>query len=360
VSAEPPKHKSPAAWEAFRKAESAKSVAAGGRPIERMATSPVPHMSWGRRVDVLRAYEGQLMRSSWGGSLHKETGATLLGTHDDQVMLFVDQAAVDLAARLLANEGQHQAAAALPYLVRQGYACRYVCLLSSLCVRWWDPFDRRGSLQQWAKALGVCPGDDFSVARRVYSLLSSGLAAPDEVDSAARKLAAAAVKSSLPSQFKAYDFSRALSELWGALSRRDPNLEEKYRLSGEVVRCQPLRFGGGLILGQLSVPCKLRTGTVIVYAQDLEVNAELVRFLGRDDQGNEGLFCELSIGKWGWKSEALLRSWQAGGTWSLTASPYTARPSAQRAMWLTKKRSLPAASATIEREVPVDVVLAGS
>ena len=353
----------PRAWEASQKAKSAKAVAAGGRPLLRMATSPVPHVSWGRPVDIVRAHDGKLFRSVHEGGVRRETATGLLaGANESRVVVFVDQEAVALASDLLLRDNQAQAAQALPYLVRQGYAARYVCLTTALATRWWAPFDGRGSLSQWGKALGVTSGDDYTMARRLYNLLASGLSVPEQLDSTADRLVRTAVLPSLPNQFKAYDLAGALSEHWGAVSRRDPHLAEKYILAGEVVQCKPLRFGGGLILGQVSTPCKLRTGgKVLVYGpQGLEAQVDLVRFVGHDDQGNEGFFAELRVGKWGKTAEILLRSWQAGATWHLTAAPMTPRTSAQRAMWLVGKKSLPGDGERPEREVPVDVVLAGS
>jgi len=362
MSAQLATHKGPAAWEASQRAESAKAVAAGGRPLLRMVTSPVPPITQGRMLDVFRAHGEKLFRSVHGGLERQETAPGLLpSTGEDRVLVFVDQAAVDQASRLLLRDGQDHAALALPYLVRQGYSSPFVCLTTALAVRWWDPFGRHGSLHQWAKALGAGAGDDYTLARRLYSLLASGEAVHELLDPVAQRLARAAVQPSLSSQFKAYDLARALSEHWGAISRRDPNLAEKYLLSGEVVKCKPLRFGGGLILGQLSVPCKLRTGKVLVYNQQgLEAKVDLVRFVGHDNNGNEGFFAELKVGKWGKVAETLLRSWQAGDDWSLTAAPMAPWASAQRAMWLVGKKSLPGDGKRLERDVPVDVILAGS
>lgn len=327
-----------------------------------MQTSPVPDLAYGRAVDVVRANSGKLFRSTHEGHVRQETSASLLPAQNEgRVVVFIDREAVDLASRMLLLDGQDQAALALPYLVRQGYSARYVCLTTALATRWWDPFNRHGSFRQWAKALGVVSGNDYDAARRLYRLLAKGNAAPALLDSAADKLARVATEKSLAKQFKAYNLARILSEHWGVVSRRDPLLMEKYILAGEVVRCKPLRFGGGLILAKVSEPCKLRTGTVVVYGpNDLGVQVKLDRYTGHDDHGNEGFFAELNAGKKGRAFEMLLRSWQDGATWYLTGAPVIASNSDQRAMWLVGKKSLPGDGERPEREVPVDVVLAGS
>lgn len=357
---------SPAAWEAARKAESAKAVADGGRPLMRIGSAPVPHSSWGRPVDVVFVKDGVLYRDSHYGSLHVETAEHLQSVDELRVVVFADQGALRLAVKTLENAGAQQAARAIPYLVRQGYTSSFVCLTTSLAVRWWDPFRGKGLLQQWAKAMGASGASTPQTVRHLYALLASGELPSVSVDAAAGKLAQVAKLPGLANQFKAYDLARALSEQWAAMLRRDPNLLGRYLLSGEVVRCDPLRFGGGLILGRLSTPCKLRSGSsgkVLVFDNNgLEVAVDLKRFLAHDDHGNEGLFAELRVGKWGRGADTLLRSWQMGGSWLLTEAPMAPRSSHRRAMWLVGKRSVPAAdtTGTSVREAPVDVVLAGS
>jgi hypothetical protein len=357
-----------AAWDAARKAESAKAVEDGRPPLERMSTPPVPHLSLGHPVTLFVAQDGKLYCAAHAAPgrpprLARADDMPLSGLGD--MCVFADEAALAAGVRLLRASGNERAARAVPYLARQGFCSYYVCLTTALATRFWSPFSGQATLGQWGKAFRVGGGPGvgamMATARNLYEILASGQEPLTNVLQAADMLASCALRPG--QQFLAYDASRSLSEQWGAICRRDPALAERAMLSGEVVRFElPLRFGGGLVTGRVSAPCRLRTGSVLVHNHDgLEAVAELKGFLSHDDLGNEGLFARLQVPSRGPNFERLLESWLNGDKWLLTAWPRTSRPVGNkgRAMWLTGRRVADKPDA-VEREAPVDVLLAGS
>lgn len=327
-----------------------------------MEAATVPKAGADHKLVVVWAQDGTAYMSTSTSSAPAVAESILAPLSSDHVtVLFVDDAAVQAALGVLTRSGRSDAVRIVSYLVRQSYAPGFCCLTRAMSRRWWSPFAQEGTLAQWGEAFGVTEVHPKEIARELYSFLSTGTDLPFDVAKSYGALRIALYSKSLAAQFRAYDASRALAEHWALVERTDPGLVERYYLTGEVVRCQPVSFAGEIATLRLSLPCRLRTGVVVVSnARFRHLAMTLLGFLAKDGRGDDGLYARVRISKRDKRYDLLSGSWRSCGTWTMTGAAFTPRLPTSRSMWLVEQELEPEGRQWVEgREVPLDVVLAG-
>lgn len=357
---------SASSWEADLRARSAKAVGMGGKPLVRMGVSPVPNAARVRVVWLEGGHLSSAIADSTATAVATASAPTARVTTADLlsegVIVFVDEEALKISAKLLRDNGQTLASRAVVYLSRQGYTNKFVCLTRALSTRWWSPFPGTGTFWQWAGAMGLHGKDVPACAHALYTMIAKGDEAPPAVQRAAANLSKNALLPYVSAQYRAYDAARSLFEEWGSVCRQEPGLLGKYLASGEVVRCQlPHRLNGGMLACPVSTPGKLRRGNVRLFNHSgLGIVVDLVGFSIGD---NDEIIAVLHTGpRKGKDLDRLVESWQDGDEWLLTSAPMSGMPASERALWLLRKGAAPEISIEhpIQRDVPVDVILAGS
>ena len=343
-------------------AASARRVAAGERPLQRMEAPTLPFDGAGEAFVSLT------------GKALTVTTLSVIGTVADtkplesisQVMdwrsgvIFAERAA--LAATLKAFASSHKVRT-IAYLCRLPVNGRHAVLTDTLAMRFVAP-GPPASLETWRTAFGLgrLPLPELLVRLAREAAAGETTVLPGAVADLRRygKEAAFHLSKGRAEAIRAYKAITRHADLWAAVQHADPLLRETYLRSGDTVTATPFKMLGGLVECHVSTPFKIRPGSSVVVWRDGErgLPATLVD-LGFDP-GTETLTAKLARPSTGKRRrngyDQLFDALNSGESFYLTTQPFagTAAPGGGRRQgsW-TFGRS-------VTRELPLFVSLAAA
>lgn len=363
------------AFDSARRAHSAEE----GQPAERMAApsclrrdSIDPSGSfvvpfWLSKSGLMVEFPGQTERRA---SVADIDGAYRAPQY---VAMPVDRAALKAMIALCAKAGdEHQAIARLlDFSQRMPLSSNLVVLTEVLTRKFWiQPDLDASSIKDWRTAfkLAYSTASLRWLAGQVFN--EAGMTGKQSVyrknmfeaeDRANDKV----VHWGAANAMAVYEASNSVSETWGAYERIDTTLRYRYLVTGEVARATPISVHGTMVVCALSTPFKVREGEVLVTDEGDEgqvVRPVQLAALGYEDR-LIGSFTGAKSNSKRRVSDGLptmLAAHAARDSVLITGSPFMGvgsfTPSVKR--WTTRDEAEQAPR--VERDVPLDVSLAGA
>jgi hypothetical protein len=256
-------------------AESARRVAAGGTPLERMV-APSLYFDGAGEVFV-QLTQGKLVLRTV--SMLGELGDTITSNVANQIVdrrngvIFVDRAALNAAMKALAADspnGQRRARV-IAYLCRLPLNSKYAVLTDTLAQRFVAPGPAT-SLSTWRDAFHLEGVGDFELLVRLAQRAASGETPviPDAISrlrSYGNSCAFSLFKGRSES-IAAYKSITRHGDLWAAVEHTDPILQAHYLRSGDTIAAMPFKMLGGLVEARVSTPFKIRPGSSVLVWKD--------------------------------------------------------------------------------------------
>lgn len=378
---------SPAAeYAAQRRAD----ATAAGRPLPRMYGPAVANADrFGSRI-VLTGAGGKIIRV--GQKVKPATIMEMTAVCDGQSRVwFADRATFRAVQNRLDKQGSanrrcQNARRKYELAATLSGSSQAVILTAALARRWWLPEGRNvRKVKVWREAFGIDDGPDGIVELVELAaptgdldmgtaMANARIAAAGNERGALRTVTSASIDAAIDAFRKA---TRS-EEAWDAAVRLDPYARHEKQVTGHVVAFTPYMQDGRTVMADVTSPCRVRRGDVLLLAAATQPDsgsddpvgdlglARLVQIGWDDDRGVVAEF-RLSVASRLKEGSALHRgraTLEAGVTDSttllMTSNPWLddrARSQPRSRRWTGRTDTF--GGRVDDRDVPLDVVLAG-
>lgn len=255
-------------------AESARLVAAGGTPLQRMVA---PTLSFDNAGEALVYLEGKrlvMVRTALVGGISE----TLTSDIASQVaewrngVVFADRAALNATTKALGDSpAGRRKARVTSYLCRLPLNGQYAVLTEALARRFVAP-GPAGVLSTWRGAFHLegVPTPELLVSLSTCAASGETPVIPDALSRLRGhgKSAAFQLSKGMSEAIGAYRTITRHGDLWSAVEHADPLLRESYLRIGDTVAVEPFKMLGGIVEARVSTPFKIRPGSSVLVWSD--------------------------------------------------------------------------------------------
>lgn len=254
-------------------AESARRVAAGNGPLQRMTSPTLAFQQSGELFVYLEHGQLQMSYISLAGGIRHPTTTDIANEVKrwNNGVIFADRSAFAVTLGLLKKEYEKLTIDAICYTMQLALNGRYTILTDALATRYVAP-GAPGSLETWREAfhIGKRPMLNLLVALAAKASDGENLVFPNAVSTLQEY--GGEILSELSKGWsraiQAYKVATRHSDLWNAVQHSDSLLRDIYLATGDTISVTPLKMLGGRVECKVSTPFKIRPGSSVVIWQD--------------------------------------------------------------------------------------------
>ena len=255
-------------------AESARRVAAGGRPLQRMEAPTLFFQSVAEAFVYLDGKRLVIARIGLAsGAITNATAGDVVGTIVvwRTGVIYADRAALAATQKALGTSEKPHRSRAISYICRLPVNGQHAVLTDALAQRFVAP-GPAGSLGTWRAAFHL---EGLSTPELLVRLAAEASSGDSTVFPAAvaklRDYGKAIYFDLMQGRSRAvnaYKTTTRHDDLWNAVLHADPLLRDAYLRTGDTITATPFKMLGGIVECNVSTPFKIRPGSAVVVWQD--------------------------------------------------------------------------------------------